>query len=44
MSERFTVDDDRIVDNKYDFDMSLEEACALLNEYEGIILRYNPNF
>lgn len=44
MSERFTVDGDRIVDNEYGFDMSLDEVCDLLNEYVGIIRSHNPNF
>ena len=42
---RFTpTDGNTIMDNKYGFDMGLEEVCELLNEYEGIISSHNPNW
>ena len=43
--ERFSVTDgDTIMDNKYGFDMGLEEVCELLNEYVEIIRSHNSNF
>ena len=43
--ERFTLTDgNTIMDNKYGFDMGLEEVCELLNEYVEIISSHNSNF
>ena len=45
MGERFTLTDrDTIMDNEYGFEICLEEACELLNEYVGIICSHTPHF